>query len=145
MSNVMQVSDGVLKEIMRLGSGNIPQRGSIITVHCTGFLANPLIKFWRYILITFFCLKYVKIIFFNLIYVLECWFFSLHFWSQFINKCVWYLRIIRARLDTQRQQCRLSSIFFPLRNNYILCSVFLIVTCILTYFLSTLFCILFFE
>lgn len=60
MSNVMQVSDGVLKEIMRLGQGNIPQRGSIITVHCTGFLANPLIKFWRYILLYIILFKICK-------------------------------------------------------------------------------------
>ncbi|XP_035223650.1 peptidyl-prolyl cis-trans isomerase FKBP12-like [Stegodyphus dumicola] len=46
MSNVVQVSDGVFKEVLRFGSGNIPQRGSTITVHCTGCLANPVKKFW---------------------------------------------------------------------------------------------------
>lgn len=51
MSNIVQVSDGVMKEILRMGCGNIPQRGSEITVHCTGKIADPNIggrKFWRY-------------------------------------------------------------------------------------------------
>lgn len=49
MSYTVQVSDGVTKEMIRPGNGNIPQRGSTITVHCTGCLANPFQKFWRYL------------------------------------------------------------------------------------------------
>lgn len=46
MQHPMQVSDGVTKQILRPGHGNGPQRGSTITVHCTGCLANPFKKFW---------------------------------------------------------------------------------------------------
>ncbi|PRD22791.1 UNVERIFIED_CONTAM: Peptidyl-prolyl cis-trans isomerase FKBP12 [Trichonephila clavipes] len=43
---IVQVSDGVTKEIIQAGHGIVPQKGSTITVHCTGSLANPLRKFW---------------------------------------------------------------------------------------------------
>ncbi|GFT54740.1 peptidyl-prolyl cis-trans isomerase FKBP12 [Nephila pilipes] len=46
MSNLVQVSDGVAKEVIRPGCGYVPQRGSTITVHCTGCLTNPFKKFW---------------------------------------------------------------------------------------------------
>lgn len=46
MAYTVQVSDGVTKEMIRPGNGNIPQRGSTITVHCIGCLANPFQKFW---------------------------------------------------------------------------------------------------
>ncbi|GIY08950.1 peptidyl-prolyl cis-trans isomerase FKBP12 [Caerostris darwini] len=45
-SNIYQVSDGVTKEVIRMGAGNPPPRGSTITVHCTGFLADSMKKFW---------------------------------------------------------------------------------------------------
>ncbi|GFT54738.1 peptidyl-prolyl cis-trans isomerase FKBP12 [Nephila pilipes] len=44
--STVQVSDGVTKQIIQPGHGYIPQKGSTITVHCTGSLANPLKKFW---------------------------------------------------------------------------------------------------
>ncbi|XP_070579881.1 uncharacterized protein [Ptychodera flava] len=46
MAARMLVSQGVIKEILRPGNGPRPNRGSTITVHCTGALANPLKKFW---------------------------------------------------------------------------------------------------
>ncbi|XP_078609694.1 uncharacterized protein LOC144880988 [Branchiostoma floridae x Branchiostoma japonicum] len=41
-----QVSQGVLKEVVRPGNGPQVQRGNTITVHCTGNLVNPPKKFW---------------------------------------------------------------------------------------------------
>ncbi|CAH1793688.1 unnamed protein product [Owenia fusiformis] len=41
-----QVTDGVVKEILRQGTGNAPQKGQTITVHCTGSLTTPPKKFW---------------------------------------------------------------------------------------------------
>lgn len=42
-----QVSDGVTKEILKAGYGDMPRAGDQITVHCTGSLVNPPRKFWR--------------------------------------------------------------------------------------------------
>lgn len=39
---------GVEKKILKDGNGTLPQRGSHITVHCTGYLADGMKKFWRY-------------------------------------------------------------------------------------------------
>ena len=40
------VSDGVLKEVVREGTGPDVKRGDQITVHCTGSQEGK--KFWRY-------------------------------------------------------------------------------------------------
>ncbi|XP_072044523.1 uncharacterized protein [Amphiura filiformis] len=40
------VSEGVMKQVLREGSGAPPNPGQTITVHCTGSLANPPKKFW---------------------------------------------------------------------------------------------------
>jgi len=41
-----QISDGVTKEVVKVGTGQPVQRGNNITVHCTGSLQNPPKKFW---------------------------------------------------------------------------------------------------
>ncbi|XP_066292196.1 uncharacterized protein [Branchiostoma lanceolatum] len=41
-----QVTQGVLKEIVRPGSGPQVKTGNTITVHCTGNLVTPPKKFW---------------------------------------------------------------------------------------------------
>lgn len=43
-----QISEGVTKELVKPGSGEMPKAGDMITVHCTGSLVNPPKKFWRY-------------------------------------------------------------------------------------------------
>ena len=42
-----QIGEGVTKEILKPGSGEMPKAGDTITVHCTGSLVNPPKKFWR--------------------------------------------------------------------------------------------------
>ncbi|CAB3994427.1 peptidyl-prolyl cis-trans isomerase FKBP12-like [Paramuricea clavata] len=41
-----QISEGVTKEILKPGFGEMPKVGDMITVHCTGSLVNPPKKFW---------------------------------------------------------------------------------------------------
>lgn len=42
---------GIQKELIKEGTGPIPQRGQMVTVHCTGMGKNRdlNVKFWRYV------------------------------------------------------------------------------------------------
>jgi len=48
MAGYITVSDGVTKTILSAGNGPEVKKGSKITVHCTGILAESNTKFWRY-------------------------------------------------------------------------------------------------
>ena len=56
MAGVMNVSEGVTKEILREGSGPQVLKGDNITVQCTGSIAEGNKKFWRSV-VTDFCLE----------------------------------------------------------------------------------------
>merc|ERR1712227_783669 len=44
--SVVQISDGVSKEVLQQGSGPAVQKSNTITVHCTGILKDTMKKFW---------------------------------------------------------------------------------------------------
>merc|ERR1711982_100347 len=44
--SVVQISDGVSKEVLQQGNGPAVQKSNTITVHCTGILKDANKKFW---------------------------------------------------------------------------------------------------
>ncbi len=43
---MQNISDGIDKEVLKPGNGTKPEKGSHISVHCTGFLHPSGKKFW---------------------------------------------------------------------------------------------------